>query len=166
MIKLSRMTDYGIVVMSQLRTAPEDSRTSTELSGATGIPLPTVSKLLKALARAGLVTSRRGAHGGYALVRDLDAITATEIIEALEGPVALTACVDGSDSACGVEALCPIRGGWDRINEAIRSALETVTLAELCAPSLTAPASTAPTSAAAGSAASSTAASSTGEQRS
>lgn len=134
MIRLSRLTDYGIVVMSQMAMDPAAVRTAPDLARAAGLPAPTVSKLLKLLGRAGLVESRRGVHGGYALARPLTAITAAEIIEALDGPVALTACVEGSDSNCNVESLCPMRGGWDKINTAIRTALEEVSLAELCAP--------------------------------
>ncbi len=134
MIKLSRLTDYGIVVMSQMGQDLDAARTAPELALSTGIPAPTVSKLLKLLAKAGLVDSRRGVHGGYALARDLEDISAADIIEALEGPVALTACVEGSETDCGVESMCPMRGGWDRVNAAIRKALEEISLAELCAP--------------------------------
>jgi len=133
-IRLSRMTDYGIVVMSQMGQDLDAAKTAHEIALSCGIPAPTASKLLKALARAGLVDSRRGAHGGYALAREPDDITAADIIEALEGPVALTACVEGSESDCGVESLCPMRGGWDRVNTAIRQALEDLTLADLTAP--------------------------------
>ena len=134
MIRLSRLTDYGIVVMSQMAMDAAAVRTAPDLARASGLPAPTVSKLLKLLGRAGLVESRRGVHGGYALARPLTEITAAEMIEALDGPVALTACVEGSDSNCNVESLCPMRGGWDKINTAIRHALEEVSLAELCAP--------------------------------
>ena len=93
-----------------------------------------LAKLLKLLVKGGLVESWRGVNGGYALTRKIDEITAADIIEALEGPVALTACVDGSDADCGVESLCPMRGGWEKVNRAIRAALEEVTLAELSQP--------------------------------
>jgi FeS assembly SUF system regulator len=128
------LTDYGIVVMAEMGRNLDVIRTAPELAQSTGIPAPTVSKLLKLLGKAGLVDSRRGSHGGYALAHPMADITAADIIEALEGPVALTACVDGSDGDCGVESLCPIRGGWDKINSAIRTALEEVSLAELAAP--------------------------------
>ena len=134
MIKLSRMTDYSVVVMSQMAQDMSITRTAPELAAATGVPAPTVAKLLKLLLKGGLVVSWRGVNGGYALARHLDEITAADIIEALEGPVALTACVDGSDADCGVEALCPMRGGWEKVNRAIRTALEEVTLAELSQP--------------------------------
>ena len=134
MIKLSRLTDYGVVVMSQMAQDMATTRTAPELAAATGVPAPTVAKLLKLLVKGGLVESWRGVNGGYALTRNIDDITAADIIEALEGPVALTACVDGSDADCGVESLCPMRGGWEKVNRAIRAALEEVTLAELSQP--------------------------------
>ena len=134
MIKLSRLTDYGVVVMSQMAQNISAMKTAPELAASTGVPTPTVSKLLKLLVRGGLVESRRGVNGGYALTKNIDDITAADIIEALEGPVALTACVDGSEADCGVESLCPMRGGWEKVNRAIRAALEEVTLAELSQP--------------------------------
>ena len=134
MIKLSRLTDYGVVVMSQMAQNMSAMKTAPELAAATGVPTPTVSKLLKLLVKGGLVESWRGVNGGYALTKNIDDITAADIIEALEGPVALTACVDGSEADCGVESLCPMRGGWEKVNRAIRAALEEVTLAELSHP--------------------------------
>ena len=134
MIKLSRLTDYGVVVMSQMAKNMSAMKTAPELAAATGVPTPTVSKLLKLLVKVGLVESWRGVNGGYALTKNIDDITAADIIEALEGPVALTACVDGSEADCGVESLCPMRGGWEKVNRAIRAALEEVTLAELSQP--------------------------------
>ena len=143
MIKLSRLTDYGVVVMSQMAQTMSAMKTAPELAAATGVPIPTVAKLLKLLAKGGLVESWRGVNGGYALTKSIDDITAADIIEALEGPVALAACVDGSKADCGVESLCPMRGGWEKANRAIRAALEEVTLAELSQPAdfLLAPAS-------------------------
>ena len=134
MIKLSRLTDYGVVVMSQMAQNMSAMKTAPELAAATGVPTPTVSKLLKLLVKGGLVESWRGVNGGYALTKNIDDITAADIIAALEGPVALTACVDGSEADCGVESLCPMRGGWEKVNRAIRAALEEVTLAELSQP--------------------------------
>ena len=127
------MTDYAVVVMSQIHQRP-NTATAPELAQATGLPIPTVSKLLKQLAKAGLVESHRGVHGGYSMARDIEDINAMEIIEALDGPVALTACVDGAEDMCNVQSLCPMRGGWDKVNTAVRRALTEVTLAELCPP--------------------------------
>lgn len=134
MIKLSRLTDYGVVVMTQINQSTDEVTTAQDLAQATALPLPTVSKLLKTLAKTNLLTSHRGVHGGYSLSRPLDQISAAEFIEALDGPVALTACVDGAEDACNVESLCPVRGGWDRVNRAIRTALEEISLADLCMP--------------------------------
>src|SRR3546814_12418691 len=83
------------------------------------------------LVKGGLVESRRGVNGGYVLTRRPEDISAAEIIAALDGPVALTACVDGAVGDCNVESLCPLRGGWDRVNAALRAALESVSLAAL-----------------------------------
>ena len=134
MIKLSRLTDYGVVVMTQINQSADAVTTAQDLAAATGLPLPTVSKLLKKLAKTHLLQSHRGVKGGYSLSRALTQITVAEFIEALDGPVALTACVDGAEDACNVESLCPVRGGWDRVNRAIHTALEEVSLADLCMP--------------------------------
>ena len=131
MLKLSRMIDYGVVILSQMACRDDALATAPGLAQATGLPAPTVSKILKTLAHSDLVTSHRGMHGGYTLSRPPATISVAAIIEALEGPVALTACVEASDEQCHVASLCPIRGGWEKVNEAIRQALEAVTLAEL-----------------------------------
>jgi len=136
MIRLSKLTDYAIVVLSEMARHVGTVHTVTHLADRTGVPAPTVAKLMKALTPAGLTSSHRGAAGGYALTRPADAISIAEIITALDGPIALTACVEGSsDSQCGVERLCPMRGGWEKVNRAIRGALEQVTLADMMAPS-------------------------------
>ena len=131
MLKLSRMIDYGVVVLSQMANRGETLTTAPELAEATGLPAPMVSKVLKSLARSDLVMSHRGVHGGYSLSRGPAEISVAAIVEALEGPVALTACVEASDAHCQVESLCPIRGGWEKVNDAIRDALEAVSLADL-----------------------------------
>ena len=131
MLKLSRMIDYGVVVLSQMASRRDTLTTAPELAEATGLPAPMVSKVLKSLARSDLVTSHRGVNGGYSLSRGPENISVAEIVEALEGPVALTACVEASDTNCRVESLCPIRGGWEKVNSAIRGALEAVSLADL-----------------------------------
>lgn len=131
MLKLSRMIDYGVVVLSQMSHRQEELTTAPELAEATGLPAPMVSKIMKSLARSDLVISHRGVHGGYTLARGPEEISVAAIVEALEGPVALTACVEASDAHCRVESLCPIRGGWEKVNGAIREALEAVSLADL-----------------------------------
>jgi FeS assembly SUF system regulator len=132
-LRLSRMTDYAVVALSRLG-AGDAVRTAPELAAETGLAEPTVSKVLKLLGQAGLVDGLRGARGGYRLARPLSAVTLAEVIVAIEGPIALTACVDGATGACETEAICPIRGRWDPVNDAIRGALSAVTIADLAPP--------------------------------
>jgi FeS assembly SUF system regulator len=127
------MTDYGLVVLSQMAHMRDSVLTAPELADATGLPAPSVSKLLKRLARKHLVVSHRGVHGGYALARAPERISAAQVIAALEGPVELTACIDGGEGLCKVEISCPIRGRWDPINAAILRSLQGISLAELAA---------------------------------
>ncbi len=133
MFRLNRLTDYGVVVLSRMTRNSNDLRTASQISQETGVPLPTVAKLLNALAHEHLIESHRGAAGGYTLNRPAAEITVAEIIQALEGPIALTACVEGSADDCGVASLCPMRGNWDRVNKAIYRALSEVTLADIAA---------------------------------
>lgn len=139
MFKLSRMADYGVVVLSYMARRPDGLSTAPDLAERTTLPAPTVSKILKLLARGDVVTATRGAHGGYALARPVEQVTVAEIIAALDGPVALTACVEGSTDSCVVESLCPMAGGWNRINGAVKAALDSVTLADLIEESATMP---------------------------
>ncbi len=133
MFRLNRLTDYAVVVLSQMSLRREDLRSAQQISDDTAVPLPTVAKLLNLLGRAGLVTAQRGASGGYTLSRDPEHISVAEIVQALEGPIALTACVDGATSSCEVESLCPMRGNWNKVNMAIHDALTSVTLADMSA---------------------------------
>lgn len=130
MLRISRMTDYAVVVLVQLGRGPE-VQTASGLAALTGVPEPTVAKLLKLLAGAGLVTSLRGARGGYRLTRPLGAISIAEVIAALEGPIALTACVEGSATPCGQVECCPMGGRWSEVNAALREALEGISLAQM-----------------------------------
>ncbi len=129
MLKLSKLTDYAVVVLVRL-AGTEGVQTSPGIAAATGIPEPTVAKVLKALASVDLVNSQRGARGGYRLNRPLSAIAVAEVISAIDGPIALTACVEGA-SGCETGALCPMRGRWDPVNSAIRNALADITLADM-----------------------------------
>jgi FeS assembly SUF system regulator len=130
MLRLSKLTDYAVVVLVRLSRG-EVVQTSPGIAASTGIPEPTVAKVLKALACSGLVASQRGAHGGYRLMRPLGAIPIADVIEAIEGPIALTACVDGGTGLCEAERICPMRGRWDPVNEAIHQALTNITLADM-----------------------------------
>ncbi len=130
MLRLSRLTDYAVVVLVKLgRTG--GVTTSTALAAETGIPEPTVAKVLKALAAGGLVASQRGARGGYRLGVALEAISITRVIGAIDGPIALAACVEGGIGGCQAERLCPIRGRWDVVNSAIRTTLDGISLAQM-----------------------------------
>jgi FeS assembly SUF system regulator len=131
MLRISKLTDYGTVVLAQLARAPGERRTATAVAKQTRIALPTVSKLLKSFHRAGLVVSVRGARGGYQLARPPASISAAEIIDAIDGPVAITEC-SSDHSACDIETVCRTGTAWQRINEAIRQSLDGVTLAQLC----------------------------------
>ena len=130
MLRLSRLTDYAVVLLVKLGDG-RGVTTSTSLAADTGVPEPTVAKVLKVLAGAGLVLSQRGARGGYRIARPLTAIAIGHVVDAVDGPVALAACVEGGERNCPSEEQCPIRGGWDPVNEAIRSTLNRITLDEM-----------------------------------
>lgn len=134
MIRMTKQTDYGFVLLSHLASLAaetEGGANAPDLAADTRLPLPMVSKILKLLVRHGLLTSHRGVKGGYALARPAVAITAAEILKALEGPVALTVCIEGSPGECDREHFCTVRGPWQKINREIFTALEGVTLADL-----------------------------------
>lgn len=130
MLRMSKLTDYGTMVLAQLAASDSGLTTAGQLARATHLALPTVSKLLKALVHAGLVLSTRGVQGGYALARPADSISAAEILDALEGPVALTEC-SSSNGGCDLESYCRVGTAWQHINRSIRTALEGVSLADL-----------------------------------
>jgi FeS assembly SUF system regulator len=130
MLRLSKLTDYAVVVLVRLADT-ERVQTSPGIAATTGIPEPTVAKVLKTLAAGGLVASQRGARGGYRLLRPLGAIPVADVITAVDGPIALAACVDGSLTECESQGLCPVRGRWDPVNEAIQQALSSITLADM-----------------------------------
>src|SRR3982074_1444257 len=130
MLRISKLTDSATVILAALAEQPEHVRTATALAQETRIAAPTVSKLLKQLQRAGLVTSTRGLHGGYQLARPATQISAAAILDALEGPVALTECSVGYGH-CEIEATCRVGRVWQRLNLAIRRSLYDVSLAQL-----------------------------------
>lgn len=130
MLRLSRLTDYAVVVLVHLSRA-EAVETSPGIAQAVGIPEPTVAKVLKSMTQAGLVVSQRGARGGYRLLRPLGSIAIADIIVAIDGPIALTACVEGSGGECESQSLCPMAGRWGPVNQAINEALSSITLADM-----------------------------------
>ena len=135
MLRLSKLTDYAVVLLARLEDAEDGAViTAPGLASASGLTETTVSKVLKLLAHAGLVEGRRGALGGYRLTRPLAEMPLSDVIGAIDGPVALTACVDNAVGFCDVEVGCPVRGRWDPVNEAIRQALAGITFAQLSGP--------------------------------
>lgn len=131
MLRISKMSDYGIVVLTQMvRMAHRCVHPATELAEETRIPLPTVQKVLKVLARDGLVVSMRGARGGYALADDPARVDLVRVLDCLEGPVALTDCAAHGEG-CSEEAWCHVAPHWMVINRAVRTALQGVTLLEV-----------------------------------
>lgn len=133
MLRLSKLTDYATVVLSFMARDKMRVRAAMEIAAATGIALPTVSKIMKALVNAGVLKSIRGAKGGYLLAREPEKITVAAIINALEGPIALTEC-SISQQMCEQAARCGISANWHVINQTIYNALESVTLADLVRP--------------------------------
>jgi FeS assembly SUF system regulator len=130
MLRISKLADYGIVLLGHLALEPDASWTARQLADKSGLPLPTVSKLLKKLSRGGLLTSERGSTGGYRLSRGPAETTVAEVIGVLDGPVSLTECALGR---CEIESCCPMRSSWKRINDAVRGALAGLTIADLLA---------------------------------
>jgi len=130
MLRISRLTDYATVLLAALAGEPGRVQTAASLAQQTHIAAPTVSKLLKQLQRAGLVSSTRGLHGGYQLARPAAQISAAAILDALEGPVALTDCSRGHGN-CDIEQTCRVGRVWQRLNLAMRRALYEVSLAQL-----------------------------------
>jgi FeS assembly SUF system regulator len=130
MLRMGKMTDYATVVLASLAQEPATHRAATELAERTRLGRPTVSKVLKGLQRAAMVISSRGSQGGYRLARRPEEITAAQILDVFEGPLAITEC-SGASSQCGIERQCRVGGAWQRINAAIRRALEDVTLRQL-----------------------------------
>jgi FeS assembly SUF system regulator len=134
MLRISKMTDYAVVLASHLAAA-DGAHAARDLALQTQIPEPTASKVLKKLARAGVVISQRGARGGYALARRPEQIGINEVIEAIEGPIAVTECSDEStDSFCEYETNCAVRANWQRINLAVHRALSEISLADMAFP--------------------------------
>ena len=141
MIRLTKLADYGVVLLSYMASEPGRLYTTTGLARVTWVSVPTVSKVLKILARQGVLTSHRGANGGYALARDPRDISIAEVISAMEGPIAVTECVENSPGECAQEEVCGVRTNWQRINDAVRGALEQISLEEMAQPLTEPPAS-------------------------
>jgi len=133
MLRISKLTDYAILVMVELSENPGEVVNAQLLAGQTYLELPTVSKVLKLLTKAGLVRSFRGASGGYSIDRNAGSISVAEIIAAIEGPIAMTEC-SVEAGLCSQEQVCNLRSNWQRISSAVARAMEGVTLAEMSRP--------------------------------
>lgn len=136
MLRITKESDYAFILLVQMAAnppAPADRKsfTAKDLADETHLPVPMVGKVLKLLARGGILTSRRGTRGGYELSRPPEAITAADVVSALEGPIGVTQCTHEVGKPCAVQMHCRLRGCWLRINAAIRAALTDVTLAEM-----------------------------------
>ena len=134
MIRMSKQTDYGILLLTEFAADPAGLTLSArELSERSGLPLPMVSKILKVLTRGSLLVSHRGAHGGYRLARRPDRITVADVIGALDGPFAMTECLDAPGD-CRQESTCPVRDNWQLINQTVHKALAAITLWDMTRP--------------------------------
>lgn len=130
MIKVSKMADYAVVVLASLAEGEGNLMNAGQISGATGLPEPTVAKVLKLLARENILQSVRGAAGGYRLSLPPAEIPVARVIAAIDGPISLTSCVDGA-ATCSFENRCSVKGRWNGVNLAIKNALENVTLVDM-----------------------------------
>lgn len=133
MLRISKLTDYSTVIMAYMARQPLDVHSVAAMATAVGVAEPTTSKILKTLARQGLVLSTRGARGGYRLARPPAQISLAEVIDAMEGSFGMTECSLRA-GLCAQEAGCPLRENWPRLNQVIRRALDEVTLADMSRP--------------------------------
>ena len=133
MIRLSKLADYGALVLDYLQSHQEQTVSASEIASRFGFGNPTVSKILKLLQNAGLVISERGTQGGYRLSKDPKDITIAAVISALEGQPVLTACCDDAQS-CSHDVQCTLKGNWQKINSIVLQILEEVTLADMAGP--------------------------------
>lgn len=137
MVRLSNLADYAVVVMCQAAMGTDARLSAAAVSAATAIPTPTVAKLMGKLSRAGLLMSFRGVGGGFALARAASDISVAEIVEAVDGPIALTHCTEPAAGACcSRDAICSLKPQWNVINRTVRDALAGVSLADLARASL------------------------------
>jgi FeS assembly SUF system regulator len=133
-LRITKQTDYGIVLLSRMAAEPGRQFNAPELAVEVQLPLPTVSKILKLLGRDGLLVSHRGVKGGYSLARGPERITVAQIIGSLEGPIAMTECIEDGSDECLQQGHCAVQANWQVINRAVRSALEGITLRDMAEP--------------------------------
>ena len=135
MIKITRLTDYGIMLLTNFsKDAEHTMRNARDLATQAHLPVPTVSKILKVLARKGLLKAHRGAKGGFSLARRPQEITVAQIVDAVEGHMGITECSFAAPGTCVLEESCPVTSNWQRISTAVWGALENITLAEMARP--------------------------------
>jgi FeS assembly SUF system regulator len=133
MLRLSKLTDYAIIVMTSLAAEPDQVCSASELAEMTHLETPTVSKVLKVLAKSGLIQSFRGVNGGYRIQGNPDRVSVADVITAMEGPIGMTEC-SVHVGLCSQEAVCTLRSNWRRISDAIEMALSDVTLVDMARP--------------------------------
>ncbi len=131
MLRLGRMTDYAVMVMGHMAHHHGELRTTPEVVLSTGLPVPTVGKLLHRLAELELLTAVRGRNGGYRMDRPATEISVAEIIAGFEGPVALTDCLPAGGGLCDFEDRCQVGGRWTAVAEAVQRVLDDLTLADM-----------------------------------
>ena len=129
MLRVSKLGDYGTMIMAHMARQPLRLFSACDMAAEIGLGPATVSKLMKCLAREGLLLSHRGTHGGYRLSREPTDISIAQIVDEVEGPVGVTECSVAA-GLCAQEATCTVRTGWQRINSLLRASLESVRLAE------------------------------------
>ena len=132
MLRITRLSDYAVAILGQLARSPVAVRTAKDIAAETGLPMPVVSKILKGLARGDLLVSHRGVQGGYGLSREASQISVADVIEAVEGPVALTEC--GENDSCEFVGSCSVQANWLRINQVVRRALANVSVQDMILP--------------------------------
>lgn len=129
MLKISRLTDYAVVLLTHMGgNLPKKTASASKLAEASGIPLPTVSKLLKIMAKAGLIKAKRGVFGGYEVLTDFNGLSLLKFIEIFEGPTHITDCLNAKDSSCQLSAGCSNRTSWHVLNLKIRDLLANIDL--------------------------------------
>jgi len=131
MIRLTNLADYAVVVMAAAARADDPRLSAGGVAASTGLPVPTVAKLMGGLAKAGLLTSTRGVGGGFRLARPASEITLADVVEAIDGPIALTSCAQHAASECAIEGACAAKPHLSIVSRTVRDALRAVTLAEL-----------------------------------
>ena len=134
MLKITRLSDYAVAVLGQLASSNCDVQTAKELAERTGLPQAAVGKILKSLARSKLVASHRGVQGGYRLAREASRVSVADVIEAVEGPVALTDCGGETSPACEFTGQCSVQANWLRINQVVRRALANISVEDMLLP--------------------------------